>query len=101
MGVIKLLDTKAGMVVAIGAVGAVALYFAEKKVREGAAAVGQSINPANSDNIFYSGVNYVGATLSGDEHWNLGGWIYNGVNGSPEEQAERQKEQNFINSIGG
>lgn len=36
----------------------------------------QAVNPTNRDNIFYSGVNSVGAAVSGDKDWSLGGWIY-------------------------
>lgn len=79
---IKVLDSKVGMVIAIGAIGAVALYVADKKISAGASAVGSAIDPTNNDNIFASGVNNVGAILTGDERFSLGGWIYDKVNGT-------------------
>jgi Mn2+/Fe2+ NRAMP family transporter len=98
---VKVLNSRAGMVIAIGVVGAVALYFAEKKIRDGIAVVGQSINPTSQENIFYTSVNGLGATISGNDNFNLGSWIYDVVNGSAAEQAERKKEQDFINKIYG
>lgn len=97
MSAVKVLDTKAGMVVAIGAVGLLTLYLAEKKIRE----VGSSISPTNPSNIFATGVNNVGAMISGNENFKLGAWVYDVVNGTPQQQADRQAEQSFIDSIGG
>jgi hypothetical protein len=65
-------DTKAGLVVAAAAVAAVALYVAEKKVRD----MGQAVNPLNDNNVFASGVDAVGAKLTGNERFKLGIWIY-------------------------
>jgi len=65
-------DTKAGLVVAAAAVAAVALYVAEKKVRD----AGQAINPLNDNNVFASGVDAVGAKLTDNERFKLGIWIY-------------------------
>jgi len=76
MTVMKFLDTKAGLVVAVAAVGAVGLYVAEKKAREAATAVGDAIAPTNPDNIFAAGVDSFGASLTGNENFKLGGWIY-------------------------
>lgn len=42
------------------------------KAREGLGAV----NPLSPDNVFYGGVNSLGAELSGDEHFAFGGWLY-------------------------
>lgn len=44
---------------------------------------GQAINPLNRDNVFYSGVNSAGAAVTGDENWNLGGWLYDITHGDP------------------
>jgi hypothetical protein len=68
----KFADTKAGLVVAAAVVGGVVLYVAEKKVRD----MGQAVNPLNNDNIFAAGVDSVGANLTGDKNFKLGGWIY-------------------------
>lgn len=34
------------------------------------------LNPVNQDNYIYSGVNAVGSKLTTDEHFTLGGWLY-------------------------
>lgn len=73
-------NTKVGMVAALAVVGGVALYVAEKKGREAVGAIGNAINPVNNDNIFASGVDSVGAKLSGDKNFKLGGWIYDVFN---------------------
>jgi hypothetical protein len=78
---LKFADTKAGLVVAAAAVAAVALYVAQKKAREAAGDMGQAINPLNNDNIFSSGVDAVGARLTGDERFSLGVWIYDITHG--------------------
>lgn len=40
--------------------------------------VGNAINPLNNDNVFYSSVNAVGASIAGvpRDSWSLGSWIY-------------------------
>lgn len=97
MSPLKVLDTKAGMIIAIGAVGFVALYLVKGEVEDGL----NAISPTNPDNIFAQGVDSVGAIFSGDENWSLGGWLYDVGNGTPEEQAARRNEAAFIKSIGG
>lgn len=72
----KILDTKAGAAIGLGLTAVLALYLFKKSIAESAAAAGQAINPVNQDNIFYTGVNNVGEVLTGDENFNLGGWIY-------------------------
>ncbi len=76
MKLMKFANTKVGMVAAVAVVGGVALYLAEKKAREAAADIGHAINPVNNDNIFASGVDSVGAKLTGNENFRLGAWIY-------------------------
>jgi len=80
MKLIEFANTKVGMVAAVAVVGAVAVYVAEKKAREAASQIGQAINPVNSNNIFASGVDSVGAKLSGNKNFKLGGWIYDVFN---------------------
>jgi|GEM_PF-3162377 len=69
----------------VAGVGAVAVFFASRyvasKAKQGAQAVGQAINPINNDNIFAAGVNAVGEKITGDEHFTLGGFIYEAING--------------------
>ena len=82
----KLLNSKVGVVGAVALVGLGLAYLAERKARKVASDVGQAINPVNDNNIFYTGVNAVGAKLTSNENFNLGAWIYDAVNGSPTEQ---------------
>ncbi|MBU2871968.1 hypothetical protein [Colwellia sp. E2M01] len=80
MKVEKILNSKAAMVgvgvLALGVVGYFATQKAAQAATQAAGVVGNSINPLNNDNIFASGVNAVGAKLSGSSNWSLGGWIY-------------------------
>jgi len=89
----NILNTKAGAVLALGVVAGIGVFMLKRTISDGAAAAAQSINPVNNDNIFNQGVAAVGQKISGNENWSLGGWIYDVVNGTPEEQAERAKEQ--------
>ncbi|GAA6152540.1 hypothetical protein [Pseudoteredinibacter isoporae] len=66
--------------IGIGVVGLVAVVYLSKKASEVATDVGQSINPINDQNIFYSGVNNLGAYVSGNPDWNLGTSIYDWLN---------------------
>ncbi|WP_286269520.1 hypothetical protein [Thalassotalea hakodatensis] len=86
MQVTKLLDSKVGMVLAVAAVGGVVLYYGEKKARAAAAAVGDAVNPINDDNVFASGVDAVGAKVTGNSNFKLGGWIYEQIHGSSLDQ---------------
>lgn len=72
----KLLNSKVAVVGAVGVVGALGVWYAKNQAIKAAAVVGDAINPVNDNNIFASGVNAVGAKLSGNQHWSLGGWIY-------------------------
>ena len=82
-------------VAAVGA-GALLLGYLVKRsagaawdgVRSGASRaadfVGQhasaTFNPGSTQNAAYRGVNAMGASVSGDEHWTLGGWLYDVFN---------------------
>lgn len=67
-----------------GLAGVAGAYFLGKYIVKdataevGAAAskVGNAINPVSDENIFYRGVNSVGAAISGNENFNLGSWTY-------------------------
>lgn len=76
----NVLDTKAGAAIGLGLTAILAVYLFKKSVSDGVAAAGQSINPVNPNNIFYSGVNHIGEVLTGDENFTLGGWIYDKTN---------------------
>lgn len=49
---------------------------AAEKAKEVAGNVGTAINPADENNLINRGVNALGAKITGDEHWTLGGAIY-------------------------
>lgn len=49
---------------------------ASAEIGEAAGRVGQAINPTSDQNIFYKGVNSIGAALTGDDNFNLGSWTY-------------------------
>ena len=70
------LNTKAGMITAAAVIAAGALYIAEKKAAQVASDLGQAVNPLNDSNVFASGVDSVGAKLTGNQNFSLGVWIY-------------------------
>lgn len=45
--------------------------------------VATAVNPASPDNLAYRGVNAVGARLTGDGSFSLGGWLYDLINPQP------------------
>lgn len=45
-------------------------------IKDAAEATIPYINPADTHNVIYSGVNGIGGAVSGDSNWTLGGWIY-------------------------
>ncbi|MDT0603483.1 hypothetical protein [Thalassotalea castellviae] len=93
MSINQLLNTKSGMIITAAGVGAIVLYFAEKKLRAAAGEVGQAVNPLNNDNIFASGVNSVGASITGNQNWSLGGSIYELFNGTSEELLNQKQTE--------
>lgn len=66
----------------IAGTGAIILLYVlgKREASKTAIAVGEAVNPVSDQNVFYRGVNAVGATLTSDENFNLGGWIYDKVN---------------------
>lgn len=64
------------------ALAGIAIYATWRIVRLGesvpdaAAAAADAVNPVNPENIFYRGVNAVGAALTGAPGWNLGGALW-------------------------
>jgi hypothetical protein len=71
---------KTKQILLIAGLGAVAIWYAQKKTREAVSATLDAVNPVNDENIFYSGVNAVGEKLTGDERFNLGSWLYEKLN---------------------
>jgi hypothetical protein len=62
----------AGIALAVLVVG----YYAKKVITDAVAPVIPYINPADSQNVANQGVAWLGAKLSGDPNWTLGGAIY-------------------------
>ena len=69
--------TPAGQVVIVAGVGVVA-FAALKKIAGQAL---NQINPVNTDNAVYTGVNSLGESLTGDQDFDLGIWLYDVIHG--------------------
>lgn len=69
-----------GEVVLIGGIGlgVVALGWLAARTAAGALREhGDKVNPYSADNVIYDNViGGAGRAISGDEHWSLGGWLY-------------------------
>jgi len=72
----KLIGTTAGQATVLVGLGVLVVYMAERKAKQAAMA----ISPTNPDNIFAAGVDGVGASLTGNENFKLGGWLYDVFN---------------------
>lgn len=58
----------------VGVVGGIAyLYIKRKEITEAAVS---AVNPTDPNNLAYRGVNAVGSSITGDEDFSLGVWIY-------------------------
>ncbi len=76
MKINKVLNSKVGLAVALGVMGAGFVVYSANKAKQSVIDVGQSINPVNDGNIFNQGVLSVGRAITGKDNWTLGGWIY-------------------------
>lgn len=74
------LDWKA--VLALGLVGAIAVYFLKKQATAAMSAVGQAINPVSSSNIAYQGASALTSAVTGSNE-SLGAQIYDWFNPAP------------------
>lgn len=78
------LDPKAQQWGLLAVIAVIALWYVGRKA--GAAVEGaidstlEAVNPTNDENIFYSGVNAVGESLSGLDGWSLGSATYDTFN---------------------
>jgi hypothetical protein len=72
----KILNSKVGAGVVVALIGAGFVYYSARKAGQVVGDVGQAFNPVNQDNMFYGGVNAVGAKITGGS-WSLGSWLYN------------------------
>lgn len=58
----------------------------------------EKFNPASDKNLAYSGVNSVGAAITGDEAWSLGGAIYDATHN--EDGSFKNPVSDAISTIG-
>lgn len=75
--------------------GKVIVKDAADEVGAVAADVGNAINPTNRNNIFYRGVNSIGAALTGKDDFNLGVWTYDILH--PDEVARLTQPVEIVN----
>lgn len=68
----NILDTKAGAALVYLVGGAVAIYAGYRLIK----ALGPRFDPTSDKNLAYTGVNAVGAAVSGNKDFSLGGWFY-------------------------
>jgi hypothetical protein len=81
-----------GGVVGLAAVGVVVLVYLKREAiaeaaGDAARAVGNAVNPASPENLAYRGVNGIGAAVTGDDSWNLGGAVWELFNDGPDINA--------------
>jgi hypothetical protein len=66
-------------IIVVGVAGVVILaagWYAKKKLGAALTTAAPYVNPLDSRNLAYSGVNAVGGALTGEAGFTLGGWIY-------------------------
>lgn len=68
----------------VAGVAVAGLWYLKRQGVQTVQAAANAVNPLNNENVFYGGVNSVGAELTGDEHFTLGGWLYDLTHGEPE-----------------
>ncbi len=77
------LQFKIGLTVVVLAGTGLALWYAKRQVGKAGAAVLDTakavipyVNPADRNNVVYSGVNAVGGAVTGEAGWSVGGALY-------------------------
>jgi hypothetical protein len=66
----------AGQVIIIGGILTIIGYSARKRAGEVGQTVVDAVNPTKETNLVYRGVNGIGATLSGNDNFDLGRSLY-------------------------
>lgn len=74
----------------VGVVVLGAVYFAGKKLLDAGAKAANAVNPLNHDNVFATSVNDVGASVTGDKDFTLGGAIYDLFHSDPLSNTEKK-----------
>ena len=64
----------------LGLVALVIIWYLGRKAGAVVESAIDSVNPLNDDNIFYSGTNAIGESITGNPDWNLGGAVYETFN---------------------
>lgn len=65
-----------GQLIGLVVVGLVGVVYISTRAKDAVVEVGNAVNPLNQDNVFYTGVNNVGAKITGDKDFNLGTVTY-------------------------
>ena len=93
----RLMDTGTAKLVALGGAAAVVALVLYKVATKGAAAaktlVTETLNPASSNNIVNQGVTSLGAAVTGDKSFTLGGWFYDATHTDPMVQMDQAAAQ--------
>lgn len=82
----------------VGAIGLVGLWYLSRKTGAVVEDAIDSINPLSEENVFAKGVDGLGSVVTGQDHWNLGGAIYDGVDniygwfGESDEDKRKREE---------
>ena len=88
---------------AVGAVGAFLLLKVYEVVKAGAtntaSSVLDAINPLNQENIFYSGVNAVGANITGNKDFSLGVLIYEATHADEMKDLNKPVLPKYTNTL--
>lgn len=75
------IQLSAGAVLALAGVGVLAILYVKRgaigaSVASAAQAVGDAVNPTSDQNLAYRGANALGASLTGDPFFTVGGSLY-------------------------
>lgn len=63
-----------------GVAGLTIAYLLYQESKKAVKAVGEAVNPVNSENIFNQGFEAVGEAVTGQEGWSLGVWLADKLN---------------------
>lgn len=81
--------SKTQVTLGLSIVAVLAVYFVGRKALQGAAVVGNAVNPLNRENVFAAGINAAGGAIAtapdaagknADGSWSLGGWWFDITN---------------------
>lgn len=84
--------------VGVGLVALVVVFFAGKKILSVAGDAATAVNPLNHDNVFATGLNKIGASVTGDTSFTLGGAIYDLTHSDPTKPAPKPDAAPAIDS---